>query len=59
MDMSNAAAYVADRIASGWTPADVADYRAEVARINKSGTEDEQRAAEEFWSAKEQERIAA
>ena len=39
---SNYAAYVADRIAYGdWTPEHVAEYRAEVGRIMKSGTDDE------------------
>lgn len=50
----NYSAYVADRVANGWTPADVAEYRAEVGRIMSEGTEDEKAAAREFWAHKAQ-----
>ena len=52
-DRDNYAAYVAGRKANGgWSDADVAEYRAEVARIMKSGTDDEKAAASEFWALK-------
>ena len=51
-DRDNYAAYVADRKENGgWTAADVAEYRTEVERIMKSGTDDEKVAASEFWAA--------
>lgn len=50
-DRDNYALYVRDCVEHrGWTPAHVAEYRAEVARIMKSGTEDERLAAREFWA---------
>ena len=53
MDQQNYKSYVADRKANGgWSDADVAEYRAEVARIMKSGTDDEKAAASEFWALK-------
>ena len=53
VDRDNYAAYVADRKENGgWTTADVAEYRAEVERIMKSGTDDEKAAASEFWALK-------
>ncbi len=52
-DRDNYAAYIADRKENGgWTAADVAEYRAEVERIMKSGTDDEKAAASEFWALK-------
>ena len=53
LDRANYAAYVADRKEhGGWTPDDVAEYRSEVERIMKSGTDDEKAAASEFWALK-------
>ena len=53
IDRDNYAAYIADRKENGgWTQADVAEYRAEVERIMKSGTDDEKAAASEFWALK-------
>lgn len=53
VDRDNYAAYIADRKENGgWTTADVAEYRAEVERIMKSGTDDEKAAASEFWALK-------
>ena len=52
-DRDNYAAYIADRKENGgWTASDVAEYRAEVERIMKSGTDDEKAAASEFWAMK-------
>ena len=52
-DRDNYKAYVADRKENGgWTDADVAEYRAEVERIMKAGTDDEKVAASEFWAEK-------
>lgn len=52
-DRDNYAAYIADRKENGgWTAADVAEYRTEVERIMKSGTDDEKAAASEFWALK-------
>lgn len=48
----NYSAYVADRVANGWTPADVDEYRAEVGWIMAEGTEGEKAAAREFWEDK-------
>ena len=56
IDRDNYKAYVADRKENGgWTDADVAEYRTEVERIMKSGTDDEKAAASEFWSLKAKE----
>ena len=53
VDQQNYKAYIADRKENGgWTQADVAEYRAEVERIMKSGTDDEKAAASEFWAVK-------
>ena len=53
VDRDNYAAYIADRKENGgWTAADVAEYRTEVERIMKSGTDDEKAAASEFWALK-------
>ena len=53
IDRDNYAAYIADRKQNGgWTDADVAEYRAEVERIMKRGTDDEKAAASEFWAEK-------
>lgn len=53
IDRDNYAAYIADRKQNGgWTDADVAEYRAEVERIMKRGTDDEKAAASEFWALK-------
>ena len=55
-DQQNYKAYVADRRENGWTDADVAEYRVEVERIMKSGTDDDKAAAREFWALKAAER---
>jgi len=53
IDRDNYAAYIADRKErGGWTQADVSEYRNEVERIMKSGTDDEKAAASEFWPMK-------
>ena len=53
VDRDNYAAYIADRKdIGGWSNGDVAEYRAEVERIMKSGTDDEKAAASEFWALK-------
>lgn len=53
-DSDNYKAYIADRVENGgWSDADVAEYRAEVERIMKSGTDDEKKAASEFWKEKD------
>ena len=53
IDRDNYAAYIADRKQNGgWTDTDVAEYRAEVERIMKRGTDDEKAAASEFWALK-------
>lgn len=53
IDRDNYAAYIADRKENGgWTQADVVEYRGEVERIMKSGTDDEKAAASEFWALK-------
>ena len=53
VDRDNYAAYIADRKENGgWTQADVVEYRGEVERIMKSGTDDEKAAASEFWALK-------
>ena len=51
-DRDNYRAYVDDRVAHGWSVADVAEYRAEVERIMKHGTDDEKASASEFWALK-------
>ena len=52
-DRDNYAAYIADRKdIGGWSSGDVAEYRAEVERIMKYGTDDEKAAASEFWALK-------
>lgn len=48
-DRQNYAAYVEAMREFGWTDDDVAEYRKEVERIMKSGTEDEKKSAREFW----------
>lgn len=45
-------AYVAGRVADGWTEEDVAEYKAEVGRIMAEGSDDEKAAAREFWASK-------
>lgn len=48
--------YIADRVENGgWTAADVDEYKREVARIMKSGTDDEKAAAREFLALKAEE----
>jgi hypothetical protein len=59
IDRENYAAYVQDRVESGWTPADVKEYRDEVKRIMKSGTDDEKAAASEFWAHKREQMIGS
>lgn len=48
-DRENYAAYIVAMREYGWNDEDVAEYKAEVERIMKSGTEDEKAAAREFW----------
>lgn len=53
IDRKNYAAYVADRKRhGGWSQSDVDEYRMEVERIMKSGTDEEKAAAREFWALK-------
>jgi hypothetical protein len=59
MDRDNYAAYVQDRIESGWSKADVKEYRDEVKRIMQSGTDDEKAAASEFWAHKREQMIGS
>ena len=51
-DRQNYASYVDAMREHGWTEEDVFEYREEVERIMKSGTEDEKRAASDFWRIK-------
>ena len=51
-DRQNYAAYIDAMRESGWTDEDVAEYRTEVERIMKSGTDDEKQAARDFWRIK-------
>ena len=51
-DRENYKAYVADRRENGWTDEDVAEYRTEVERIMKSGTDEEKQSARDFWRIK-------
>lgn len=49
-DRENYQAYVADRLATGgWSTADAAAYRDDVAQIMRDGSADEKAAAREFW----------
>lgn len=43
--------YIADRLDAGWTDTDADEYRSAVAKLLRSGTEEERIAAREFWSA--------
>ena len=53
IDRENYAAYVADRKRNGgWTQDDADEYRMEVERIMKAGTDDEKAAARAFWALK-------
>lgn len=50
-DLEAMEAYVADRIAhGGWSANDAAEYRDAASAILRSGSDDEIRAAREFWS---------
>ena len=51
-DRQNYAAYVEAMRESGWTDEDVAEYRTEVERIMRSGTDEEKRDASVFWRIK-------
>ena len=51
-DRQNYASYIDAMREHGWTEEDVAEYRTEVERIMKSGTDDEKAAASEFWALK-------
>ena len=51
-DRQNYAAYIDAMREHGWTDEDVSEYREEVERIMKSGTDDEKRAASDFWRIK-------
>lgn len=60
MDRENYASYVQDRIENGgWNKADVKEYRDEVKRIMKEGTDDEKAAASEFWAHKREQMIGS
>lgn len=50
-DRDNYTAYIESMREYGWTEEDVSEYRVEIERIMKSGTDDEKRAASEFWMA--------
>ena len=52
IDRDNYAAYIAQMREFGWTEADISEYRAEVERIMKSGSDDEKKAASDFWRDK-------
>ena len=52
-DRENYKAYVSDRVRfGGWSEVDVAEYRTEVERIMKSGTDEEKQVARDFWRIK-------
>ena len=51
-DRQNYASYIDAMRDYGWTDEDVADYREEVERIMKSGTDEEKQAARDFWRIK-------
>ena len=51
-DRQNYAAYVDTMREHGWTGEDVAEYREEVERIMKSGTDEEKQSARDFWRIK-------
>ena len=51
-DRQNYAAYIDAMREYGWTEEDVSEYREEVERIMKSGTDDEKQAARDFWRIK-------
>lgn len=51
-DRQNYAAYIDAMREHGWTEEDVSEYREEVERIMKSGTDDEKHAARDFWRIK-------
>lgn len=51
-DRQNYAAYVEAMRESGWADEDVSEYREEVERIMKSGTDEEKHAARDFWRIK-------
>lgn len=52
IDRDNYAAYIAQMREFGWTDSDISEYRAEVERIMKSGSDDEKKAASDFWRDK-------
>lgn len=49
-DRDNYAAFVAAMVEYGWSDADVSEYKLEVGRIMKHGTDEEKLAASQFWS---------
>ena len=51
-DRQNYAAYIDAMRECGWTDEDVAEYREEVERIMKFGTDDEKQAARDIWRIK-------
>ena len=51
-DRQNYAAYVEAMREYGWTDEDVAEYRTEVERIMKSGTDEDKQSARDFWRIK-------
>ena len=56
VDQQNYKHYVADRVAHGWSVADVAEYKEAVGDLMTTGTDDEKSAAREFWQFKADER---
>ena len=51
-DRQNYASYIDAMREYGWTDEDVAEYRTEVERIMKSGTDEEKQSARDFWRIK-------
>ena len=56
VDQQNYKHYVADRVAHGWSVADVAEYKEAVGDLMATGTEDDKAAAREFWQLNANER---
>ena len=56
VDRQNYKDYVADRVAHGWSAADVAEYKEAVGDLMATGTEDDKAAAREFWQLNANER---
>ena len=56
VDQQNYKDYVTDRVAHGWSVADVAEYKEAVGDLMATGADDEKSAAREFWQLKSDER---